>query len=198
VVLLVLLLAISGFVIWAENPLGPMPEALAALETDSAVRVETDPRFTFWSQDQMPTSGAIIYPDGQLDPRSYAPKVRALAEKGHLAVITPMPLNLTVFDSGAAAAHPGMSLLWAITALSKTVAIVLWILPKARQRRNRVAMDSNGTMAYCLYKPAVFSANCQRDIPKACLALNRAVSSATRSHQDAFWSQFSCSLWNTG
>lgn len=109
-ILLVLLLATAGFVIWAESPLGPMPEALAALETDNAVRVETDPWFTFRPQAQAPTSGVIIYPGGRVDPRSYAPAARALAEKGHLAVITPMPLNLAVLDSGAAAdvvtAHP--------------------------------------------------------------------------------------------
>ena len=41
-VLVVLLLGAGGFVIWAQTPLGPMPEALAALETDSAVRVEAE------------------------------------------------------------------------------------------------------------------------------------------------------------
>jgi len=110
VVLLVLLVATAGFVIWAATPLGPMPEALAALETDNAVRVESGPWFTFRPQEQEPTSGVIIYPGGRVDPRSYAPAARALAEEGHLAVITPMPLNLAVFDSGAAAdvvaAHP--------------------------------------------------------------------------------------------
>jgi dienelactone hydrolase len=103
VVLFLLLLATAGFVIWAETALGPMPEALVALETDAAVRVETEPWFTFEPQDQTPTSGFIIYPGGRVDPRSYAPAARALAEAGYLTVITPMPLNLAVFDSGAAA-----------------------------------------------------------------------------------------------
>jgi pimeloyl-ACP methyl ester carboxylesterase len=80
-----------------------MPEALAALESDNTVRVETDPWFAFWPQDRAPTSGVIIYPGGRVDPRSYAPSARALAEEGYLTVITPMPLNLAVFDSGAAA-----------------------------------------------------------------------------------------------
>ena len=99
----VLLLAVAGFVIWAQTPLGPMPEALAALETDSVVRVETDPWIAFWPQDRAPTSGVIIYPGGRVDPRSYAPTTGALAAEGYLAVITPMPLNLAVFDSDAAA-----------------------------------------------------------------------------------------------
>jgi len=51
----------------------------------------------------MPTGGVFNYPGGRVDPRSYAPAARALAEKGHLAVITPMPLNLDVLNIGAAA-----------------------------------------------------------------------------------------------
>ena len=88
---------------WAETPLGPMPEALAALAADNAVHVETEPWLTFEPQAQVLTSGVIIYPGGRVDPRSYAPAARALAEKGHLAVITPMPLNLAVLNAGAAA-----------------------------------------------------------------------------------------------
>lgn len=103
VLLLGLAVALAGFVIWAQTPLGPMPEALAALESDSAVRVETEPWLEFWPQNRAPTSGVILYPGGRVDSRSYAPAARALAEEGYLAVITPVPLNLAVFDSGAAA-----------------------------------------------------------------------------------------------
>ena len=103
VLLLGLVIALAGFVIWAQTPLGPMPEALAALESDSAVRVETEPWLAFWPQDQEPDSGVILYPGGRVDARSYAPAARALAEEGYLAVITPMPLNLAVFDPDAAA-----------------------------------------------------------------------------------------------
>ncbi|MEJ2752681.1 MAG: alpha/beta hydrolase [Chloroflexota bacterium] len=103
ILLLGLAIALAGFIIWAETPLGPMPEALAALETDSAVRVQTQPWLEFWPPDREPAAGIIIYPGGRVDPRSYAPTARALAEEGYLAVITPMPLNLAVFESGAAA-----------------------------------------------------------------------------------------------
>jgi Alpha/beta hydrolase family len=106
IVLLALLLGVAvvlaGFVIWAQTPLGPMPEALAALQPDSLVRVETEPWLTFQPQDGAPDSGVIIYPGGRVDPRSYAPAAHALAEEGYLAVIVPMPLNLAVFDADAA------------------------------------------------------------------------------------------------
>jgi pimeloyl-ACP methyl ester carboxylesterase len=98
-----LIIVLAGFAIWAENPLGPMPEALAALDSNGAVRVETDPWLEFWPQDRQPSSGVILYPGGRVDPRAYAPAARALAEEGSLAVITPMPLNLAFFDMAAAA-----------------------------------------------------------------------------------------------
>jgi hypothetical protein len=103
VLLLGLAVILASFVIWAQTPLGPMPQALAALESDGAVRVETEPWLEFWPRDTQPRSGVILYPGGRVDPRSYAPAARALAEEGYLAVITPMPLNLAVFNPGAAA-----------------------------------------------------------------------------------------------
>jgi pimeloyl-ACP methyl ester carboxylesterase len=50
-----------------------------------------------------PETGLIFYPGGRVDPRSYAPPARAIAEKCSLVVIVPMPLNLAVFGSNRAA-----------------------------------------------------------------------------------------------
>jgi dienelactone hydrolase len=100
----IVLLAVAGFVIWAETPLGPMPEAVAALESNGRVAVQTEPWMTFTPLDAPPTEGIIIYPGGRVDARSYAPVARAFAEEeGLLAVIVPMPLNLAVFGVNAAA-----------------------------------------------------------------------------------------------
>jgi len=97
-VLLVLLLLISiGFVAWAEMPLGPMPEALDALQSDDQVRVETHPWFTFVPAADTADSGVILYPGGRVDPRSYAPLANRIAAQGYLVIIPPMPLNLAVF-----------------------------------------------------------------------------------------------------
>jgi hypothetical protein len=99
----VLLLAVAAFVVWASTPLGPMPEALAALESDAAVQVTTDPWYTFQPTGESRSAGLIFYPGGRVDPRSYAPPARALAEQGYPVVIVPMPLNLAVFGAGKAA-----------------------------------------------------------------------------------------------
>jgi pimeloyl-ACP methyl ester carboxylesterase len=101
--LVVLLLAVAAFVVWASTPLGPMPEALAALESDAAVQVTTDPWYSFQPAGESRSTGLIFYPGGRVDPRSYAPPARALAEQGYPVVIVPMPLNLAVFGAGKAA-----------------------------------------------------------------------------------------------
>jgi hypothetical protein len=117
VLLIVLIVAAVGFTVWAYTPLGPMPEALVAMQSGNGVDVQISPWLTFTPTGQPPATGMIIYPGGRVDYRSYAPAARALAEQGYLAVIVPMPFNLAVFGSGKAndviAAHPEITK-WAI------------------------------------------------------------------------------------
>jgi hypothetical protein len=98
----VLLAAVIGFVAWGLIIPAPMPEALAALQSDGQVKVTTEPWLVFQPTQSVPTTGLIIYPGGRVDPRAYAPQAHAIAEKGYLVVIVPMPLNLAVFGSGRA------------------------------------------------------------------------------------------------
>jgi pimeloyl-ACP methyl ester carboxylesterase len=109
-VILVPVVLIAGFVIWANNSLQPMPEALAALESDELVQVQTEPWLEFSPTHGSPNTGVIFYPGGKVDPRAYAPPMHQLAAQGYLAVIVPMPLNLAVFAPGKASqvitAHP--------------------------------------------------------------------------------------------
>ncbi|MBE2220687.1 MAG: alpha/beta hydrolase [Anaerolineae bacterium] len=115
--LLILALGIGGFYVWASDASGPMPEALAALESDELVTVETEPWLIFTPTGVTPTTGFIFYPGGKVDYRSYAPQARDIAEAGYLVVIPEMPLNLAVFDANAAddiiAAYPDIEN-WAI------------------------------------------------------------------------------------
>ncbi|MGE5601788.1 MAG: alpha/beta hydrolase, partial [Nitrososphaerales archaeon] len=117
VVLAVLIIAAAAFTIWAYTPLGPMPEALVAMQSGDGVAVQTSPWLTFTPAGRLPTTGFIIYPGGRVDYRSYAPAAHAIAEQGYLAVIVPMPFNLAVFGSGRASdvmkAHPEITR-WAI------------------------------------------------------------------------------------
>ena len=89
-------LAVIGFVVWAESTNPVMDEAIAALETDAAVAVQQGDWIIFRPTGDEPQSGFIFYPGGRVDPRAYAPLMRAIAEEGYLTVIMPMPLNLAV------------------------------------------------------------------------------------------------------
>jgi hypothetical protein len=109
-VFLVPVLALSGFVIWAETASEPMPEAQTAMQSNAQVRVITSPWLTFQPVDVQATTGLIFYPGGRVVPGAYAPAAQAIADQGYLVVIVPMPLNLAVLSPDRAqdviAAHP--------------------------------------------------------------------------------------------
>ena len=117
VLLAVMLVGTVGFVAWAEATPPPMQEALDALTSSATVTVSTDGWLVFQPAAGETTTGFIFYPGGRVDPRSYAPAARAIAEAGYLAIITPVPLNLAVFSPNAAdkvmAAYPQISH-WAV------------------------------------------------------------------------------------
>lgn len=99
----VLLVSGTGFVWWANDTLPPMPEAIAALQSDAQVQVQTQPWLIFTPTAKTPTTGFIFYPGGKADARAYAPMAHAIAARGYLVVIVPMPLNLAFFGGDRAA-----------------------------------------------------------------------------------------------
>jgi dienelactone hydrolase len=101
--LTVLLLAILGFIAWGSTPAAPMPEALAAIQSDDRVTVKTAGWLEFKPAGQDPVTGFIFYPGGRVDYRAYAPAARAIAAKGYLVIIPAMPLNLAFFAPEKAA-----------------------------------------------------------------------------------------------
>ena len=117
VLLVGLILASSGFVVWGNTPAAPMTEALAALQSDAQVTVLTGSWLEFKPAGQQPLTGFIFYPGGRVDYRAYAPQAHAIAAQGYLVVIPSMPLNLAVFGISKAgeviAAHPEIQR-WAI------------------------------------------------------------------------------------
>jgi dienelactone hydrolase len=93
---IVVVLIFFSFLIWANTPLRAMPEALYAMQSDSHVQVAEEGWIVFQPTAGRPDTGLIIYPGGRVDPKAYAPVARAIAERGYLVVIVPMPLNLAV------------------------------------------------------------------------------------------------------
>lgn len=117
VVAILVALAIAVFLIWALWIPDPMPEALAAMESDDTVTVDAESPITFAPASQTPTCGFIFYPGARVDARSYGPFLREIAEAGYLAVAPDMLLNLAILSpnraDGVIAAHPEITR-WAI------------------------------------------------------------------------------------
>lgn len=95
-------LSALGFIVWAETPLGPAPEALSALESDSKVIVNVENFITFQPANVRPVTGFIFYPGGRVDYRSYAAPLHEIAAQGYLVILVPVRLNLAFFDINAA------------------------------------------------------------------------------------------------
>jgi pimeloyl-ACP methyl ester carboxylesterase len=101
-ILLAVIIVLVGFVVWAETPPAPMPEAFEALKSDSLVTVTIGNWLVFSPVSSNASTGFIIYPGGRVDFRSYAPSAHAVAAEGYFVVIPLMPLNLAVFGVGTA------------------------------------------------------------------------------------------------
>jgi len=87
---------------WATYARPPLPEAVEALESDNAVRVNTEPWLAFSPAQAEAETGLIFYPGGRIDPRGYAPLMHAISMEGYLVVIPEMPLNMAPFHINAA------------------------------------------------------------------------------------------------
>lgn len=102
---------------WATYARPPLPDAIAALESDEFVQVSEEPWLTFTPTQAPPNTGFIFYPGGRIDPIGYAPLLKAIAAEGYLVVVPEMPINMAVFDANVAddiiAQHPEISH-WAI------------------------------------------------------------------------------------
>lgn len=107
-VLLIALGVVGGR--WLAYERAPLPQAVAALESDAAVTVVQTPWLTFTPQDAPVTTGFIFYPGGRVSYLGYADLLRAIAEEGYLVVSPKMPLNIAVTNPNAAndiiAAYP--------------------------------------------------------------------------------------------
>ena len=101
-ILVMFAIAMMGFIVWAETPLGPMSEALQALNPDDKVKVTTGDWLVFQPVNGTAHTGFIFYPGGRVDYKSYAPLAHEIAAEGYLVIIVHMPLNLAVFSPNAA------------------------------------------------------------------------------------------------
>lgn len=98
--LLVIGLAVGGFVAWANTPAKPSAEAYAAMKSNDDVKVSLDAagRLLFEPIGVQNGVGFILYPGGRVDPRAYAPLARSIAARGTVVVVAPMLFNLAILS----------------------------------------------------------------------------------------------------
>ena len=115
-VLLVIMAVVLAVLIWFLIPLGPLEGTHASLVSSEQVLVDDDPWLSFTPVEGS-TTGFIWYPGARVNPQSYAPAARELAEAGYLTVIVPMPLNMAILSPNRATAvieaHPEIET-WAV------------------------------------------------------------------------------------
>ena len=98
----IIVIGVLGMLVWAKTGTYPARVvALSALESTDRVTITQDKWIAFTPVEKTET-GLIFYPGGLVEPTAYAPILRKIAEKGVLVVITPMPLNLAILNTGAA------------------------------------------------------------------------------------------------
>lgn len=86
---------------WIMDSYDPDEEAVQALSASQEVTITEDKDIVFMPKEK-PEKGFIFYPGGLVEPESYAPLCRAIAEEGYLVVIAPMTWNLAVLSPNRA------------------------------------------------------------------------------------------------
>ena len=93
-----IVIGIIGLFIWANDSYKPQELAKEALISDNTVEVKIDKFISFTPKNIEATKGFIFYPGAKVEPESYAPLCRRIAEQGYEVVIVNMPMNLAVFS----------------------------------------------------------------------------------------------------
>lgn len=109
-----LALVLSLIIIYQVMVYAPSPEAKAAMKSDDKVSVSIGQAgYRFEPVGKAEEPNVIFYPGGLVDPKSYAPFARKLAEEGHRVYVASMPLNLAFMGQNKAddfiAEHPEQS-----------------------------------------------------------------------------------------
>jgi hypothetical protein len=98
----IIIIGVLGMLVWSKTGTYPARMvALSALESTDWVTITQDKWIVFEPVNETEI-GLIFYPGGLVEPNAYALILHQIAEEGLLVIITPMPLNLAIFNTGAA------------------------------------------------------------------------------------------------
>ncbi len=98
----IIIIGFLGMVIWARTgEREAQATAVAALESTESLMI-TQENWIVFDPVVDTEVGMIFYPGGLVEAQAYSPILRQIAEEGVFIIITPMPLNLAIFDTNAA------------------------------------------------------------------------------------------------
>ena len=109
-ILVLLAVAVCGFLIWAGDYYRADGVAAAAMQSDSSI--ETEDNLTILSPGAPADTGIVFYPGAKVEASAYLPLLEKLKAQGFACVLVKMPLNMAIFNPAAAdkaiAAVPGI------------------------------------------------------------------------------------------
>jgi dienelactone hydrolase len=94
-------------VVYVGTPLRGTPASIADVEENPSVTVnEASGAYVLEPASAESTAGLVFYPGGRVHPDAYLASLAPLATQANVTVVVPaMPLNLAVFDQGAASQY---------------------------------------------------------------------------------------------
>lgn len=101
--LTIIFLLLGGMLLWMSNSYEYKGLAQIALQSSDDLKViENKEYIEFQLSSINAEKGFIFYPGAKVEPGSYAPLCRKIAEKGYRVIIAKMPLNFAIFDKDKA------------------------------------------------------------------------------------------------
>ena len=101
-VMLTIAITVGGCVIYVSDYYRADSVAIESFTASHSVRANESSGGFIVFEPIDPNAGFIFYPGGKVEYTAYIPLMSALAEKGLLCILIPMPFNLAVLDMNAA------------------------------------------------------------------------------------------------
>lgn len=101
-VMLTIAITVSGCAIYVSDYYRADSVAIESFTASHSVRANESSGGFIVFEPIDPNAGFIFYPGGKVEYTAYIPLMSALAEKGLLCILIPMPFNLAVLDMNAA------------------------------------------------------------------------------------------------
>lgn len=101
-IILIMIVLVSSFFIWASDYYHAQDEALAIIQSDDTIKVKNN--LTILSPDVETDTGFIFYPGAKVEAVAYIPILEKIKQEcGVTCILVEMPLNMAIFDQDAAA-----------------------------------------------------------------------------------------------